>query len=46
MVARAENFTVGLVQMSCTPDPDENLERAIARVAEAAGRVAKVICLP
>jgi len=46
MVARAENFTVGLVQMSCTPDPDENLERAIARVAEAAGRGAKVICLP
>src|SRR5437764_7081865 len=46
MVARAENFTVGLVQMSCTPDPDENLERAIARVAEAAGRGAKVVCLP
>jgi len=32
--------------MSCTPDPDENLERAIERVREAAGRGARVVCLP
>ncbi len=32
--------------MSCTPDPDENLDRAIDRVREAAGRGARVICLP
>ncbi len=32
--------------MSCTPDPDENLDRAIERVREAAGRGARVICLP
>jgi len=32
--------------MSCTADPDQNLERAIERVREAAGRGARVVCLP
>ena len=41
-----EKFQVGLIQMSCTPDPDENLDRAIERVREAAGRGARVVCLP
>jgi N-carbamoylputrescine amidase len=39
-------FRVGLVQMRCTPDPAENLERAVARVREAAHRGAQVVCLP
>ncbi len=38
--------TVGLVQMSMTADPQANLEHAIARVREAAGRGATLICLP
>ena len=38
--------TVGLVQMSMTADPRANLEKAIARVREAAGRGATLICLP
>ena len=38
--------TVGLVQMSMTADPRTNLEKAIARVREAAGRGATLICLP
>jgi N-carbamoylputrescine amidase len=38
--------TVGLVQMSMTADPEANLEKAIARVREAAGRGATLICLP
>ncbi|HST21850.1 MAG TPA: carbon-nitrogen hydrolase [Blastocatellia bacterium] len=42
----AKKFTVGLVQMSATPDPDENLERAVAKVEEAAQKGAQVICLP
>ena len=41
-----EKYQVGLIQMSCTPDPDENLDRAIERVREAAGRGARVVCLP
>ena len=40
------NFVVGLVQMTCSPDPDENLRRAVARVEEAARAGAEVICLP
>lgn len=39
-------FTVGLIQMSCAPSSEENLERAISRIEEAAARGAKVICLP
>jgi N-carbamoylputrescine amidase len=50
LLAMAENrpqkYRVGLVQMSCTPDPDQNLERALERVREAAGRSAQVVCLP
>jgi N-carbamoylputrescine amidase len=38
-------FTVGLVQMRCSTDPAENLEKAVARVREAAQRGAEVICL-
>jgi len=37
---------VGLVQMSMSADPQANLEKAIARVREAAGRGATLICLP
>ena len=28
------NFQIGVVQMSCTPEPEQNLERAIAHVRE------------
>jgi N-carbamoylputrescine amidase len=41
-----EKFIVGLVQMSCGPDPDQNLQHAIDKVREAARQGAQVICLP
>jgi N-carbamoylputrescine amidase len=41
-----EKFRVGLVQMAMTADPDQNLQRAIERVREAAGRCAGIVCLP
>ena len=41
-----EIFRVGLIQLSCTPDPDENLNRAATRVHEAAKNGAQVVCLP
>jgi N-carbamoylputrescine amidase len=44
MTARA--FTLGLVQMRCSLDPDDNLERGCAGVRKAAGLGAEVICLP
>ncbi|HEY1499492.1 MAG TPA: carbon-nitrogen hydrolase [Acidobacteriaceae bacterium] len=39
-------FRVGLVQMSCGPDPDANLEKAAERVRDAARLGADVVCLP
>jgi N-carbamoylputrescine amidase len=32
--------------MSCTPNPEENMESAVAHIREAAKRGAQVICLP
>ena len=39
-------INVGLVQMSMSADPDENLKKAVARVAEAKRAGADVVCLP
>ena len=41
-----DKFRVGLVQMSATPDPQTNLQRAMDRVRQAASRGAQVVCLP
>jgi N-carbamoylputrescine amidase len=38
-------FRVGLVQMSCSTSPDENLEKAITKIREAAARGAQIVCL-
>ena len=37
---------LGLIQMSCSPDPQANLRKAVERVTEAAAAGANVICLP
>jgi N-carbamoylputrescine amidase len=37
---------VGLVQMSMSSDADDNLKKAVARVAEAKKKGAEVVCLP
>jgi len=42
----AEKYRVGLVQMSATPDPDKNLQRAIDRVHQAQAKGAQIVCLP
>lgn len=42
----SEGFNVGLVQMHCSPEPDDNVERAVAHVRNAARSGAEVICLP
>jgi N-carbamoylputrescine amidase len=39
-------FTLGLVQMRCSSDPAQNVEKAVARIREAAARGAQVVCLP
>ena len=40
------NLTIALVQMACGAVLQENLVAAVAKVEEAAGRGAKVVCLP
>jgi N-carbamoylputrescine amidase len=40
-----EKFRVGLVQMSCAVDPNENLEKALWRIRETAARGAQIVCL-
>jgi N-carbamoylputrescine amidase len=40
------NYRIGVVQMSCTPDPEENLEKAAGMVRDAARQGANVVCLP
>jgi N-carbamoylputrescine amidase len=39
-------FRVGLLQMSATPDPEKNLERAIDKLHQAAAQGAQIVCLP
>ena len=41
-----DRFQIGLIQLSCSPDPDANLQKAIQRVREAGRNGAQVICLP
>jgi N-carbamoylputrescine amidase len=41
-----EKFRVGLIQMSATPDPEQNQQRAIEKIREAAGLGAQIVCLP
>src|SRR6202040_1668168 len=40
-----DKFRVGLVQMSCALDPNENLEKALWRIRETAARGAQIVCL-
>ena len=40
------SFTVGLIQMHCSADPDENVRRAVEKVRSAAKQGAQMVCLP
>ncbi|MCS6951617.1 MAG: carbon-nitrogen hydrolase [Bryobacteraceae bacterium] len=42
---RDSKFRIGLVQMACGADPDENLAKAEWRIREAAARGAQIVCL-
>jgi len=45
VLVNAPKFRIGLVQMTCSPDPAENLEKAVSKVKEAAAQGAQVVCL-
>lgn len=40
------SYLIALIQMSCSPDPGANLDKALERIRAAAKEGAKVICLP
>jgi N-carbamoylputrescine amidase len=40
----SEKFTIGLIQMKCTKDAEENLARASETIREAAQRGAQIVC--
>ena len=42
---RDTRFKIGLVQMSCSTDTEENLKKAVAGIREAASKGAEIICL-
>jgi N-carbamoylputrescine amidase len=39
-------FSVGIIQMGMSTDLDANLDKAVAKVGEAAARGARIVCLP
>jgi N-carbamoylputrescine amidase len=45
-MSQEDRFQVGLIQLSCSPDPDANLDKAVQQVREAARNGAQIICLP
>ena len=40
-----EKFTIGLIQLRCSPDPKDNVDRTIAAIRDAAKRGVQVVCL-
>jgi N-carbamoylputrescine amidase len=44
-VSKEAKFQVGLIQMACSKDPAENLEKTRWRIREAAARGAQIVCL-
>jgi len=44
-VTMGAKFRIGLIQMACAHDPNENLTKAEWRIREAAGRGAQIVCL-
>jgi N-carbamoylputrescine amidase len=44
--AKERKVRLGIVQMACSENPDENMARAIELTREALGRGAQVVCLP
>lgn len=46
MTRSASPFTVGLVQMRCSTDLDDNLRRGVAGLRQAAEKGARIACLP
>jgi N-carbamoylputrescine amidase len=44
-MAKPDEYRLGLIQMRCEVDPDANLDKVVARIRQAAGQGAQIICL-
>src|SRR5437868_12508740 len=45
MDVQRSKFRVGLIQMACSTDPNENLAKAEWRIRESAGKGAQIVCV-
>ena len=45
-MSESRSVNVGLVQMQCSDDPEENMQKALQMAEDAAEKGAEVICLP
>src|SRR5215475_540872 len=43
--SKQNSVAVGLIQMSCGPNPDANFKKAVSRIGEAAKQGAQIVCL-
>ena len=43
--SNSKSVAVGLIQMSCGPDPEANFKKALVRIKEAAKQGAQIVCL-
>lgn len=41
----SNSVAIGLIQMTCDPEPEINMKKAIARIGEAARQGAEIVCL-
>jgi N-carbamoylputrescine amidase len=41
-----DTLKLALLQMSCTPEPEANMEKALVRIRQAADAGANIVCLP
>jgi N-carbamoylputrescine amidase len=46
MIQRSEKVVLGLIQMACSKDVQENLASAVRKVEQAAEQGAQIVCLP
>ena len=46
MPAASPPTVLALIQMRCSPEPEENRARAVEKIREAAGKGANIVCLP
>ena len=43
--SKSNSVAIGMIQMSCGPNPDENFKKALSRIKEAAKQGAQIVCL-